>query len=597
MPSSDRIVRDALRASGAHGPGLLAVAVLDPATRLLLPAALAGALDAAIGKEPQGRAVVPVIAVFALLALTTATEAAREILEKRSAARATLALRRRVLHQVLALGRAGQDAFGPGDVLSRLLGSSAGTAPAAQYLVGLAASLLTSLGGLVGLFLIDVRLGLFFLLGAPLMWWLGRWLMSRVGSATHTYQEIHGELAERFVDALRGARTIRAAGTAEQEAARVLAPLPRLRAAGLDFWQTQRKATWQAGLVTPLVQIGVLAVAGLGVLHGRITPGELLASQAYLGYALGLLKQTAMLAQLARCRGSAARIGELLDVPAPSAGTRPLPDGPGRLTLRGVRVARSGTPLLNGVDLDVPAGHSVAVIGASGAGKSTLTEIAGGLLAPDSGDVLLDGVPLRDIRPDELRRAVGYAFERPTLLGDTLGDALAYADHPPPPHRVASALRAGSADAFVTRLPDGLATPLHRLRLSGGELQRLGLARVAARQARLVVLDDATSSVDTATESEITAALDRVLFGTTRLIVAHRMSTAAGADLVAWLDRGTLRALAPHKALLKDPEYRAVFQLPDPRPAPADPGPAPDETLRLRLPGAEHPTMQLRLGW
>src|SRR5690606_27551246 len=115
-----------------------------------------------------------------------------------------------------------------------------------------------------------------------------------------------------------------------------------------------------------------------------------------------------------------------------------------------------------------------------------------------------DGVPLSALRPGDLRRAVTYAFERPRLLGRTLGDALGYADIPPPAARIDAALRDSAAAQLVRALPDGLATPPRDLRLSGGELQRLGLARAACRDARLVVLDDATSSTDTATEAQIT---------------------------------------------------------------------------------------------
>ncbi|WP_208877075.1 ABC transporter ATP-binding protein [Streptomyces armeniacus] len=618
MRSSDRVVLDGLRATGGSGVGLLAVAVLDPVSRLMLPAALAAALDAAIGDASGTRAL---WYVCGLLVAATACEIAREVLEKRSVAFSALSLRRSILHHALALGSGGRRMYGQGDLLSRLLESTHVTATAGQTLVVLVTSALTSVGGLVALFLIDARLALAFAVGAPLMWWLTRRLMSDVGSATAEYQGIHGEVSERFVDALRGARTIRAVGTAEQEVERVLAPLPRLRASGMGFWEIQRRAIWHAGLLTPLLQIAVLAVGGYGLLKGRITPGELLASQVYLEYALGLLKQTMILAVFARARGSAERIAELYEERAPSPGTRPLPPGNGQLTLRDVHVVRDGNALLTGVDLEVPAGRSVAVIGASGSGKSTLTEVAGGLLRPDSGQVLLDGAPVDEVRPDELRHAVGYAFERPVLLGDTLGDALAYADRPPDRERVSAALEDSSAAAFVHRLPYGLRTPLHQVRLSGGELQRLGLARVACRDSRLVVLDDATSSVDSATEAEITAALDRALRGSTRLIVAHRMSTAAGADLVAWLEGGKLRALAPHGELLAEPDYRAVFQPPGrdgedgngadgeigengERGENGENGAAPalagrslsyEQAALLREIGAEHPTLQLRV--
>jgi ATP-binding cassette, subfamily B, bacterial len=492
--------------------------------------------------------------------LATANEVAREVLETRAEARGTLSLRRRTLRHVFGMGMTGQHRFGAGDILSRTLESTQVTATGTSVLVSLLTSLVTAVGGLVALFLIDLWLGLLFVAGAPLMWWLTRWLIRRIGLMTSEYQRLHSELSTRFVDAIRGARTIRASGTAGREIDRVLTPLPELGAAGKDFWAAQRKAMWQTGLLLPTLQIGALIVAGYGVLHGRVSPGELLAAQAYLGNAMGLLKQTAILARFARARGSAQRVHDMLATEPPRSGTRTLPRGRGRLSLRDVHVSKDGHPVLGGLTLDVPAGCSVAIVGASGAGKSTLTEVAGGLLTPDSGTVSLDGVPLTQLRPDVMRRAVTYAFERPKLLGDTVADAIAYSDNPPDDRRVEYALRVGAAASFVHRLPRGINTPLADLRLSGGELQRLGLARAAARNARLVVLDDATSSVDTATETEITGALETALRGTTRLIVAHRMSTAARADLVAWLHNGVVRALAPHEQLLRDPAYLGVFQ-------------------------------------
>ncbi|PGH52009.1 ABC transporter ATP-binding protein [Streptomyces sp. Ru87] len=571
----------ALRASGGHGAALALVGLADPVARLALPAVLAGAVDAALADRLDAAALTPVVIV---LVLATACEIGREILETRSRLRAALVLRRRMLRHLFALGLTGQRRWETGDLLSRTLEATSGAATTAPVLVGLCASLATSLGGLVALFVIDPRLGLLFLVGAPVMWWLLRWLLTRVRRATTDYQRLLELLSTRFVDALRGVRTIRASGTTGREVERVLAPLPRLRASGHEFWAAQRRAGWQTGLVMPVIQVVVLAVAGHGVMTGRVTPGELLAVQSYLGRAMGLLSQTAALARLARARASTERVRDVLAAPPPPAGDRTLPAGPGSLSLRGVHVSRAGRPVLTGIDMDVPGGATVAIVGASGAGKTTLTEVAGGLVPPDAGTVLLDGVPLGALRRDELRRAVAYAFEHPRFLGRTVRDALAYADEPPDGlQRIDAALRDSAAAGIVARMPRGLRTRLNQLRLSGGELQRLGLARAAWRDARLVVLDDATSSTDTATEAEINAALDRAMAGVTRLIVAHRAATAARADLVAWIDAGTLRALAPHERLLDDPAYRAAFRAPAaPSPGAAHGAPAAAGTGRTR---------------
>jgi ABC-type polar amino acid transport system ATPase subunit/tRNA A-37 threonylcarbamoyl transferase component Bud32 len=173
---------------------------------------------------------------------------------------------------------------------------------------------------------------------------------------------------------------------------------------------------------------------------------------------------------------------------------------------------------------------------------------------------LLDGAALDQVRPEALREAIAYAFADPALPGDTIEAAIALAPHPVPTHRVREAARAAQADAFIRRLPRGYLTPLAEAPLSGGERQRLGLARALAHGGRLVVLDDATSSLDTITEAVVARAFDQALSGRTRLVVTHRAAIAARADEVAWLDQGRIRARGPHAELWQDPEYRAVFR-------------------------------------
>jgi ABC-type multidrug transport system fused ATPase/permease subunit len=153
-----------------------------------------------------------------------------------------------------------------------------------------------------------------------------------------------------------------------------------------------------------------------------------------------------------------------------------------------------------------------------------------------------------------LRGAVGYAFERPALLGGTVAGMIALGGG-----RVEWAARVAQADGFTRRLPRGYDTSLDGAPLSGGEAQRLGLARAVAGDARLLVLDDATSSVDTVTEARICEVLTDSLAGRTRVVIAHRAATVARCDLVAWLDGGRVRAMAPHHELWRDPAYRRLF--------------------------------------
>jgi ATP-binding cassette subfamily B protein len=325
------------------------------------------------------------------------------------------------------------------------------------------------------------------------------------------------------------------------------------------MWQVQGRAAARAVAVAPLLQIGVLAVAGCLVVQHRLSVGELLAASRYAVLATGVGVLVGQLSGLARARAGAGRLGEVLSEPATGYGDHRLPPGRGRLELRGVTARRGGRAVLDAVDLVVPGGSTLAVVGRSGAGKSLLAAVAGRLTDPDEGDVLLDGVPLRALTHDTLRGAVGYAFERPALLGETIEDTIAFGVPPAPPGRVREAARTARADTFVRRLPDGYATRCADAPLSGGESQRLGLARAFAHDSRLLILDDALSSLDTVTEHHITEALLRHTSGRSRLIIAHRVSTAARADAVVWLDGGRVRARGTHAELWRTAAYRAVF--------------------------------------
>jgi len=155
---------------------------------------------------------------------------------------------------------------------------------------------------------------------------------------------------------------------------------------------------------------------------------------------------------------------------------------------------------------------------------------------------------------------VSAASERPALIGQTIEDVIAFGPRRPSLEEVAAAARAAQADAFIRRMPEGYRTPLARAPMSGGESQRVGLARAFAHAGRVLVLDDVAASLDTVTEHEITRVLTGELADRTRLVIAHRASTAARADAVVWLERGRVRAVAPHRVLWGEAAYRALFE-------------------------------------
>lgn len=551
------LVRSATRAPRWTATATLATAATVLAT-LLLPAAVAAAVDSAVRAAGRGGTGPLLTAaagwVLTLVVVIAITDSVAELAAGRATAAGTAWLRHRLARHALTPALTGHRRD-PGDTVSRLIGDAAeaGAAPAlAGQLVAAAA---TSLGALVALSLLGWTLALAFLAGAPLALLLARRFVTSTGGHALRYQRTAGELSGRLVDAAGGLRTIAACGTADRETDRVLAPLPALSAAGRALWRSQARIAWRAGLVIPAVQLAVLAAAGSRLARGELTVGQLLAAATYAVLGLAFLHRAGLLMRLSRARACATRLVEAMSEEPPEPGWRRLRPGPGHLELRGVTVHG----VLSDVSLTAQPGTCVAVAGKSGSGKSALAEVAGGLRRPDEGDVLLDGASLAGVDPADLADAVGYAFARPVLHGRTVGDAIAHGEVVTP-SLVTAAARTAQVHEPLTRLPAGYDTPVAAAPMSGGELQRVGLARALLRAPRLLVLDDATSSLDSVTEARLTATMATALPRVTRLIVTHRIGTASRADLVVWLENGAVVAAAPHRALLGVPGYRDVFE-------------------------------------
>ncbi|WP_189390113.1 ABC transporter ATP-binding protein [Streptomyces sp. SDr-06] len=523
---------------------------------LLLPVALARVVDRTLAGGDTDL----LLLVFAgLLLLRVVAEAGGEMAGVLAETSVLGRLRYRLVRQVFMLGVPGSRRHALGDLIARLTGNAASAAKAVPYLVEVGVEILGAACGAAALCWIDWEAGLTFLItAAPLAFTIRR-LAQRSSSAFAEYLVHLSAIAARLADAVSGRRTIRACGTGRREATRVLSPLTELARAGMATWKVRRAVSWQVAFAQTAIRILVLLVAGTGVADGRISPGAFFALTLYLTIALGFVQQVDTLLFLADARAGAARVQELLAEPSSAGGgTAQLPAGQGELSFRRVSVRHGDRTVLDAVSLDVPAGIVLAVVGPSGSGKTALGLLAGGLVDPDEGEVLLEGVPLRALDPGAVRAAVGYAFDRPVLLGDTIGDAIGFGNQAR--GKVERAAGIAQAEDFIRRLPDGFDTRLDQAPLSGGELQRLGLARAIAHQGRVLVLDDATSSLDSVTEAKLAAAFVEGLAGRTRLVIAHRAITAARADLVAWLDQGRIQAVAAHHTLwATEPRYRAVF--------------------------------------
>src|SRR6266540_3339318 len=337
MPSAaDRLLLGVARRAPRWTAALLVATLCGAAASLLAPAVLAAAVDAALHRGGPATALAR---LAALLAVMAAADVLAPLAAAGYEASSTAWLRRRLLDRALALGVGGPRRLDPGDLLSRVGADAPATAQVLPDLLQAAVAVLTGAGAVVALALLDWPLAVAFLAGLVL-------------------------------EALAGIRTIRASGTAGREAGRVLAPLEELSATGRRLWQVQRRIAWGVGLLVPLEETVVLAVAGLGLAAGRLTPGDLLAAVGYTRLALGLFEQVDVLVAAARARAGAARAADALDDPAAPAQARPappmaLPAGGGSVSLRGVAVRAGRERVLDRLDLDVPAGACVALVGRS----------------------------------------------------------------------------------------------------------------------------------------------------------------------------------------------------------------------------------------
>jgi ATP-binding cassette subfamily B protein len=323
----------------------------------------------------------------------------------------------------------------------------------------------------------------------------------------------------------------------------------------------------QLDFLPALGLVGILWFGGHQVLDGNLTVGDIVAANLYVLMMIWPLRMIGMLvAQLPRSAAASGRINDVL-VTDPAiedvAHARHLPDGPGRVEFDDVTFGYgTNRPVLRNMDLVIPGGQAIALVGATASGKSTVARLIPRFYDIESGHIRVDGADVRDARLREVRRAVGLVFEDTFLFSDTVRSNIAFADPEASMDAVVRAARLAGADDFVRELPDGYNTVIgeHGYSLSGGQRQRIAIARAVLADPRILILDDATSSVDPTKEHEIRAALAEVMKGRTTIIIAHRPATIALADRVVLLDGGKVVADGTHDGLLESSAaYREVL--------------------------------------
>jgi ATP-binding cassette subfamily B protein len=245
-------------------------------------------------------------------------------------------------------------------------------------------------------------------------------------------------------------------------------------------------------------------------------------------------------------------------------GAPPLPDGGGRVSLQRVTLRYDGSePALNGIDLEVEAGRNVALVGPTASGKTSLVGLLARLYDPSEGRVVIDGADIKEVDLGSLRREIAFVADDSFLFSDTVAANIAYARPEATQEQIEAAARRAQAHDFITDLPDGYETIVGErgLTLSGGQRQRVAIARALLAEPRILILDDATSSVDARTEAQIKAGLREAMEGRTTFIVAHRLSTISLADEIVVMDRGRIVDRGTHEELLERcPLYEEIAE-------------------------------------
>lgn len=466
-----------------------------------------------------------------------------------------------------------------GALVSRLNSDVIGAQTAfTSTMSGVLGNLISVVVVLITMFLLDWRITLGALLLLPLFLLPARWLGRKLQSLTREQMSLNADMSSQMTERFNvaGALLVKLFGDHDREADAFAGRAARVRDIGVKIAMANRYFFTALTLVAALATVLTYGVGGNAVIRGALTIGTLIALTGLLAQLYGPLTALSNVRiDVMTALVSFERVFEVLDLKplvrdAPTA--RPVPDGPLTVQFEAVHfrypsadevslasleaIARAESrpqePVLNGVDFTVPAGSLTALVGPSGAGKTTITALVARLYDATEGSVSVGGVDVRELTGASLRSAVGYVTQEAHLFHETIRTNLLYARADADDEAIWAALAAAQIADLVRSLPDGLETVVgdRGHRLSGGEKQRLALARLLLKGPRIVVLDEATAHLDSESEAAVQRALDNALAGRTSLVIAHRLSTVRQADQILVVAGGRVVERGTHSELI-----------------------------------------------
>jgi ABC-type multidrug transport system fused ATPase/permease subunit len=480
-----------------------------------------------------------------------------------------LGLRRRVFDHFQHLSPAFHDKFTSGRVISRLT-SDVGVIDEmlANGFDGLVTALLTLIGTAILLLVLDVKLGLIALLSFPILLLLTAWFRKRSAVVYRQTRESVVLVIIHFVESMTGIRAVQAFRREPRNEEIFHGVNDRYRQANLESFRLNAIFMPSIKGVGNITIVAILAYGGYQAYHGHVTVGVLTAFLLYLRQFFEPLQDISQfyntfLSASAALEKLSGVLNETPDVPEPIKPAKP-GSTRGHLELRKVRFEYvDDVPVLPGLELDVPAGQTIALVGTTGAGKTTIAKLVARFYDPTDGAVLLDGVDLRDLTEDDLRQRVVMVTQENFLFTGSVADNIRFGRPDATMDEVVQAAKVIGAHDFIMALPDGYETAVEKRgsRLSAGQRQLVAFARAFLADPAVLILDEATSSLDIPSERLIQRALKTILADRTAIVIAHRLSTVETADRVIVLEHGRiLEDGAPDTLITTNGHYAGLHQ-------------------------------------